>query len=212
MDFGQFKTELETWLALTALDKQSPPQPLPVEFGRSPQKVRTTPFVLCYLGATASPTRRSLPVYTYDELTDENTEEMHRLLRVPVRFSFRAFSQDWGSNAREFAEIFRANTSSEPAVNALGNARIGLWGTEALVDTDYEWSGRLVSQCDTTAVFGFRYHPSNQSRDAGYIRTVNMELEQRVLDEMGGIVYDNDGNEVVTDLTRAITATTDEAP
>lgn len=212
MDFAGLKTTLTTWLNLTAVDKQDPPQPIPVEFGRSPQKVHTTPFVLCYLGASAPLGRKALPIYTYDDVTDENTEELHRLLRVPVRLSFRAFSQEWGENAREYAEIFRTNTTSEAAINALGSARVGLWGTEGLVDTDYVFSGRLVSQCDTTVVMGFRYHPENQSRDAGYIKTVNMELEQTITDEYGNPVVDETGLPVVGEGTTAFSVTSDEAP
>ena len=212
MDLATLSTGINNWLAVTAVDVNgSVPVPLPVQFGRLPKKVLLEPFVLAYLGPIGK-LGYDFPRYTYNDLTDEYVEQMRGVRRMPLRLSFRAFSQEWGQNARQYAEDFRIRLRKQSAMEALGAAALALFDTSDLVETDYEFSGRLVSQVDLTVTLGLCGYERLATDDTGYIRHVNMEAESIVIDEYGVPVYDQDGNPVVEEETTAISVTADEAP
>lgn len=212
MDLATLSTALESWLNVTAVDVNGTvPVPLPVEFGRIPKKVHTKPFVLVYLGPI-SQYGIDFPRYTYDELTDEYVEQMRGVRRIPVRFSFRSFDQGWGKNARQYAEDFRIRLTKQSAMEALGDAKLSLQETSDLVETDYEYSGRLISQVDMTVYFGIAAYERLGTDDAGYIRHVNITQQSIVMDEYGKPITDQQGNPVISEDERTIYVTADEAP
>jgi hypothetical protein len=181
---------------------------LPVEYGRRPKKVHTSPFVLVYLGPIGK-VGWDIPRYTFDELTDEYVEQMYGVRRMPVRFSFRAFSQDWGLNARQFAEDFRIRLKKDPSIAALGTTGLALVDSTDLIETDYEYSGRLISQVDLTVVFRLWAFERNATYDAGYIKSVNIEGQSQVIDEWNKPVFDEDGNPVIVEEVMTINVTTE---
>lgn len=212
MDLGAVQTGIESWLNVTAVDaNQAPPVPLPVEFGRQPARVQTKPFVLVYPGPIVK-LGHDFPTYVYDYLTDEYVETMYGARRLTLRLSFRSFKQDWGQNARQYAEDWRIRTQKESSINALGNALLSLWGTGELVDTDYEWSGRLVSQVDTDVTLGLWAYERRASDDVGYIRTVEIEGQSIITDEYGTPLVDGTGKILVAEDVLSITVSANEAP
>jgi len=211
VDLATIKTGIEAWLAVTALNIDDAKSALPVEFARSPKKIHTKPFVKLRLGPIGT-NGYDFPRYAYNDLTDEYVEQMRGVRRLPLHVQFIAFSQEWGKNARQFAEDFRARLKKQASMEALGDALLALQSTSDLIDTDYEMSGRLVSQVDMTVFLGLCGYERSPTDDVGYIRHVNMEAESPVFDEYGVQVYDQDGNPVVEEDTTTISVTADEAP
>ena len=209
MDLGAIATGIEAWLAITAVDVNGTvPVALPVEFGRLPKKVHTEPFVLVYLGPIGK-LGWDFPRYVYDELTDTYVEQMRGVRRMPVRISFRAFNQGWGLNARQFAEDFRIRIKKQTAMEALGAAKLALFDTSDLVSSDYEYSGRLVSQVDLTVNLGLAAYERLATDDTGYIKSVAMEWQGQVIDEQSTPVEDESGNPVVVEEVITINVTTE---
>jgi hypothetical protein len=137
---------------------------------------------------------------------------MYGARRVPLRLSFRAFSQTALLGARQFAEDFRSNLYGAESQAALEAAKISLFDASDLVDTDYQFSGRLVSQVDMTLNLGVWGFQRNASFDAGYIKRVTLTGEGYVLDEEGNLVRDENGDAVVHNETLEIDITADEEP
>jgi hypothetical protein len=77
------------------------------------------------------------------------------------------------------------------------------------VDTDYEYSGRLISQVDLTVVFGLWGYQRSPSYDAGYIKSVNIEGQGQVIDEWSKPVEDEEGNPVIVEDVMTINVTTE---
>lgn len=212
MDLGVVQTGIESWLNLTAVDVDNGSVPLPVEFGRSPSKVHTRPFVLCYRGPILK-LGHDVPKYTYDYLTDEYVQQMWGVREMVVRFSFRAFNQDWDKAARQYAEDWRIRVESDRSIFELGDsAYLSLIETGELVDLDYEWSGRLVSQVEASCRFRLWGYERSASYDQGYIKSVHIEGQGQVIDEWSKPVFDEDGNPVVVEETLDITVNADEEP
>lgn len=194
MDLAAIKTGLEAWMAIVARDVDNDVA-LPVEYGRLPKVVHTTPFVLMYLGPIGK-LGWDFHRYDYNQTTDEYFEQMRGVRRLPVRFSFRAFNQEWGLNARQFAEDFRTALQSTAAMEALGAAKLALQSSTDLIETDYEYSGRLVSQVDLTVNFGLCGYTRTPSYDAGYIWRADIYSENYIFDEAGTPVVDENGDYV----------------
>jgi hypothetical protein len=207
VDLAAIETGLETWMNIVARDVDNNVA-LPVEYGRRPKKVHTSPFVLVYLGPIGK-LGWDVPRYFFDELTDEYIEQMYGVRRMPVRFSFRAFSQDWGLNARQFAEDFRIRLKKDAAMAALGAAELALVDSTDLIETDYEYSGRLISQVDLTVVFSLWAFERNATDDVGYIKSVNIEGQSQVIDEWSKPVFDEEGNPVIVEEVMTINVTTE---
>ena len=196
MDLAAIATGLEAWLAVTAVDVDNGNAPLPVEFGRSPKVVQVSPFVLVYLGPIGK-IGWDFPGYTFNETTGQYIQQMRGVRRMPVRFSFRSFSQEWGLNARQFAEDFRNNLQSTESLELLGDAKLALQSSSDLVSTDYAMSGKLISQVDMTVYFGLCGYQRTPSYDAGFLQTVNFEGQNYLLDQHGNPIEDAAGNPVV---------------
>jgi hypothetical protein len=211
VDLAAIETGLGAWLGITARNINKDGDdigPMPVEYGRRPKKVHTGPFVLAYLGPIGK-LGWDFPRYTFNEITDELVEQMLGVRRMPVRFSFRAFNQDWGLNARQFAEDFRIRLKKDTAMAALGAARLALFDSTDLIETDYEYSGRLISQVDLTVVFGLCAFERNATDDVGYIKSVNIEGQGQVIDEWNKPVEDEEGNPVIVEDVMTINVTTE---
>lgn len=209
MDLATIKTGVEAWLNITAVDVNGTvPVALPVEFGRLPKKVHTQPFVLVYLGPIGK-LGYDFPRYTFDDLTGQYVEEMRGVRRMPLRLSFRSFDQGWGRNARQYAEDFRIRLKKQQSMEALGAAKLALFDTGDQVMTDYEYSGRLVSQVDMTVTLGLCAYERLATDDVGYIANVNIEGQSPVVDEACDPIYDELGNPVVSEETIEINVVTE---
>ena len=210
MDLGVVQTGIESWLNLTAVDVDNGSVPLPVEFGRSPSKVHTSPFVLCYRGPILK-MGHDIPQYTYDEITDEYIQQMWGVREMVVRFSFRAFNQDWDKAARQYAEDWRIRVESDRSILELSDsAFLAIIETGELVDLDYEWSGRLVSQVEASCRFRLWGYERNASTDAGYIKSVHVVGEQTIITEESDTVTDEQGQPIIgNDDIMDFTVTTD---
>ena len=212
MDLGVVQTGIESWLNLTALDLDNGGAPLPVEFGRAPSKVHTQPFVLVYRGPILK-IGHDIPKYTWDEVTDKYIQQMWGVREMVVRFSFRAFNQDWDKAARQYAEDWRIRAESDRSIFELGDsAFLSLIETGELVDLDYEWSGRLVSQVEASCRFRLWGYERSASVDQGYIWNVNMEAQNHIVDQWGNPVYDSFNNPVIDLDVRGISVSGSLAP
>jgi len=209
MDFSDLETNLTLWVGLLATDRTG--AVIPVEWGRQPQKVRTQPFVLAYLGAIV-PLGIDWPEYEYDDLTDELVESMHGNRRVTLRLSFRNFDQRLGYSARYYAERFRARCRSTYSKGLLHDAKLSFWDTGGLVETDYVWSGRRVNQVDMDVTLGINFYIEDPDFTGEYINTVEMEQVSGVTDEYGKQVYTEIGEPVIEEDSSFIIVTADEAP
>ncbi len=199
MDLGQIQTDLDTWV--TTLSG------LPVEWGRQPSKIYTSAFVLAYPGPIVK-IGHDFPTYTHDTLTDQLVERMYGNRRMTLRLSFRSFDQRWGTSARHYAEQFRVKTqSTERSTPLMGLACLS--DTGELVENDYEWSGRMVSQVDMDVTLGLWGYELNPTYDAGYIRHANIEGQGHVIDEMGNPVEDESGDPVIVEEVITINVTTE---
>jgi hypothetical protein len=196
MDLGEIATDLQTWMAITCLDVDGGGAPLPVEFGRTPNKVHTSAFVRVYLGPIIKH-GYDFPRYVLNQSTGAYVEQMRGVRTLPIRFQFRTFNQSWGKNARQFAEDFRNNLQSTESLEALQQTKLTLQRSSDLVAADYEMSGKLISQVDLTVYFGAAGYQRQASYDAGFIRTVNFEGQNYLLDIHGNPIEDAGGNPVV---------------
>jgi hypothetical protein len=194
MDLGQIQTDLTAWLNVTALDELG--APLPVVYTEEPHKVYTGPSVRVEL-ATISKAGHDLPQYTYNILTDEYTEQMWGVRRMRVRLTFRAFDQRWGGNARKYAEDWRISTQATDSIGALGTAGLALQETGELINNDVLFSNRLMSQVETDVTFGLWGYERRTRAETGYVRTVNFEGQNYLLDIDGNPIEDALGNPVI---------------
>ena len=179
MDFADLQTNFTTWVEGLATDRDG--NPVDVEWGRQPQQIHTKPFILAYLG-TIVPVGHDIKKYEYDDLTDELVETMYGVRRATFRLSFRNFDQRLGYSARYFAERFRSRVQSSVGINTLADP-LGLVGTGELIETDYEWSGRMVNQVEMDVVLNMWFSIPETLYDGGYIRNANITGESPVIDE-----------------------------
>lgn len=196
MDLAEIAADLETWMATTATDIDNGGTALPVEFGRSPNKFRTDPFVRVYLGPIVKH-GYDFPRYVLNESNGQFIEQMRGERTLPIRFQFRTFNQSWGKNARQFAEDFRNALQSTESLEALAQTKLTFRSSSDLIATDYEMSGKLISQVDLTVFFGAAGYQRSASYDASYIQTVNFEAQSYLLDVNGNPIEDLGGNPVV---------------
>jgi hypothetical protein len=208
MDLATIKTGIESWLNITAVDVDDSDTPLPVQFARAPKVIYTRPHVKVELGPIQ--TRGwDIPRYTYNALTDEYVEQMRGLRRLPLRVKFVAFDQEWGKNARQYAEDFRVRLRKQSSIEALRDALLAFQESTDLVDSDATLSGRLVSMVDLTVYLGLCGYERNPSDDVGYIKNVNIEGQGQVIDEMSQPIDDESGNPVVVEDTITINVVTE---
>jgi hypothetical protein len=209
VDFSDLETNLTLWVGSLATDRAG--TVIPVEWGRQPQKIHTSAYILAYLGPI-SPLGIDWPEYEYDELTDELVESMHGNRRVILRLSFRNFDQRLGYGARYYAERFRVRCRSTYSKNLLHSYNVSFWDTGELVELDYNWSGRIVNQVELSVTLGINFYLSDPDFTGEYIHTVVMEQQSGVIDEYGKQIYTEIGEAVIEEDSRYIIATTYEGP
>jgi len=209
MDFSDLETNLTLWVGSLATDRTG--TVIPVEWGRQPQKIHTSAYILAYLGAIV-PLGLDWAEYEYDDLTDELVESMHGNRRVVLRLSFRNFDQRLGYGARYYAERFRVRCRSTYSKGLLHDALVSFWKTGELVELDYNWSGRMVNQVEMSVELGINFSLTDPDFTGEYINTVEMEQVSGVTDEYGHQVYTEIGEPVIEEDSRLITVTADEAP
>ena len=113
----------------------------------------------------------------------------------------RSFDQRLGGSARQYAEEFRLLIQSSDSTDFLAANFIGFVDTDELVETDYEWSGRLVNQVDMTVTLQLHLDSLNPQYSGDFIQTVEITELNSVIDELGNQVVDELGNPVVADST-----------
>jgi len=209
VDFSDLETNLTLWVGAIATDRAG--TVLPVEWGRQPQKIHTSAYILAYLGAI-SPIGIDWPEYEYDDLTDELVESMHGNRRVILRLSFRNFDQRLGYGARYYAERFRVRCRGTYSKNLLHDYKLSFWDTSELFETDYVWSGRMVNQVEMSVTLGINFFITDEDFTGEYINTVEIEHQSGVTDEYGRQVYTEIGEPVIEEASETIIVTADEAP
>ena len=198
MDYSAIQTNITAWVEQIST--------LEVEWGKMPQQMHQGPFILAYAGPVSA-IGQDEPNYVYNEVTDDMDEQMLGVRRMIIRLSFRSFDQRLGNSARQYAEDFRILSQSTSSIDTLTDAYLGLISTGDLVETDYNWSGRAVSQVDMDVTLGVRADVSNTLYDGSYIKNVNVEEQDVVVDESCIPVVDEEGNPIVTETTRTTAIT-----
>jgi hypothetical protein len=212
MNLGAIQTSITSWveglMLQASLAREGETVAAQIEWGRQPMQYHTEPFILAYAGPIVK-LGHDEPIYVYNELTDELEEKMIGVRRLMLRLSFRSFDQRLGWSSRQYAEDFRLLTQSSSSIDTLHSAYLGLWDTGELVDTDYEWSGRLVSQTDMDVTLGVRAELPNLGYSGSYIKNVNIEGYSYLLTEQGNPIEDELGNPVVDEEALTISVTTE---
>jgi hypothetical protein len=205
MDFATLQDNVTTWVGGLATGRDG--SAVPVEWGKMPQKVQIQPFILAYLGAII-PRGSDEYTYAYDSLTDELEESMYGVREATFHLSFRNFDQRLGYSARYYAERFRIRTQSTYGKESLPDP-LGLIRTGELIETDYEWSGRLINQVDMDVVLSFWMDLVEPDYGGGYIKSVNIEGQAPIVDEWGNPIMDENGVPVVAEDAITINVVTE---
>lgn len=192
MNLTNVQTALTTWVETYS--------GLECEWGRLPQQYHQGAFVLAYAGPIIS-LGHDEREQSYNDLTDQTSVQLRGSRIFTLRLSFRSFDQNLGSSARQYAENFRVGIHSTTALESLNTAYLALIDTGELVETDYEWSGRMVNQIDMSIRFGLRAYLADPEHDGSYIGTVDIDTERYVIDEYGNPVIDENGDYVTTEAT-----------
>lgn len=198
MDLGAVQTALTSWV-----EDYSGVQ---CEWGRMPQQMYTQPYALAYLGAIEK-AGHDERIQTYDAVADTTSVQVTGVRRLTLRISFRSADQRLGFSARQYAETFRVALHSQSSWDDLNAANLAYIDSGELVDSDYTWSGRQVSQTDMDIFLGLRASTTDPNHDGSYIQNVNAASQQYVVDEDGNPVVDEDGNYVVTEEGDAFSIT-----
>jgi hypothetical protein len=191
MDLAAIETALTAWV-----EEYSG---IPCEWGRQSQKAHAEPYVLAYLGAITK-AGHDERIQTYDFDTDSTSVVVVGVRRLVLRLSFRAFSQSLGASARQYAETLRVALHSQSAMDDLRDADLAYIDSDELVDSDYIWSGRMVSQTDMDIAFGLRAYTTDANHDGSYIKYVNIDTQEYVVDEDEAVVEDESGDYVTVDV------------
>lgn len=191
MNLGTIQTVLTAWVEASSA--------LECEWGKLPQKIHMGGLVLAYLGAITKQGHDER-ISTYDFDTDSTSVQVVGVRQLELRLSFRSFDQRLGNSARQYAEDFRVAMHSESSLQTLATAEMGLIDTSELIETDYEWSGRVVSQVDMTVILGVRAFTTDAAHDGSYIKFVNIDTQEYVVDEDETPVVDVSGDFVTVDL------------
>jgi hypothetical protein len=190
MDLSAIQTALTAWVETYA--------GIQCEWGRQPQQIHEGAFVLAYLGAiTKAGHDERIQVYDFD--TDTTSVTVVGVRRLTLRLSFRSFDQRLGGSGRQYAENFRVALHSQSSWDTLKTAELSYIDSGELVDTDYIWSGRMVSQTDMDVVLGLRASTADPLHDGSYIKYVNIDTQEYVVDEDDVVVADVSGDFVTVD-------------
>ena len=191
MDLNAKQTALTAWIESYS--------GLQCEWGRLPQQAHPGPFVLAYLGAITK-SGHDERIQTYDFDTDTTSVQVVGVRRMVLRLSFRSFDQRLGNSGRAYAEEFRVALHAQASLDDLKAADLAYIDSGELVDSDYVWSGRRVSQTDMDVVLGLRAFTTDANHDGSYIKYVNIDTQEYVVDEDDVVVADVSGDYVVVDL------------
>lgn len=190
MDLSAIETVLTSWVETYS--------GVECEWGRQPQQAHPGAFVLAYLGAiTKHGHDERIQVYDFD--TDTTSVTVVGVRRLVLRLSFRAFDQRLGGSARQYAEDFRVGLHAQSSWDQLRDAELSYIDSGELVDTDYIWSNRMVSQTDMDVVLGLRASTADALHDGSYIKYVNIDTQEYVVDEDDDVVVDVSGDFVTVD-------------
>jgi len=188
MDLGTVQTALTAWVeTYSGID---------CEWGRLPQKLHTGPFALAYLG-TIVKLGHDERIQTYGDDGDNTAVRVVGVRRMTLRVSFRSFDQRLGGSARQLAENFRARIHWQSSFDFLRASDLALIDTSELVESDYEWSNRTISQVDLSTTLGVRSSFADPLHDGSYIGTANIDSEQIIVDEYGVPVLDLNSDQLV---------------
>lgn len=190
MDLGAIETALTAWVEKYA--------GIECEWGRQPQKIHGGPFVLAYLGAI-NKVGHDERIQSYDFQSDSTTVTVTGVRQLVLRLSFRSFDQRLGFSARQYAENLRVALHGQSSWDELNAANLAYQDSGELVDTDYIWSGRQVSQTDMSITFGLRAQTADPNHDGSYIKFVNIDTQEYVVAEDGAPVVDESGQYVTVD-------------
>lgn len=199
IEFATLQTNITTWVeSLVGLDADG--DQINVEWGKQPQKIWTRAFILAYAGPITK-LGHDWRGYAYDQQTDQQSETMYGVRLFPLRLSFRSFDQRLGRDARQYAEQFRLQIQSSDSTDFLAENCIGFVDTSDLIETDYEWSNRIVNQVDMTVMLQLHLDSLNPQYGGDYIDTVEVTGLDVIIDNLGIDVIDNLGNLLVAEST-----------
>lgn len=198
MDLDALQTNITAWVETYA--------GIPCEWGRMPQNMIIGPYVLAYLGPITK-LGHDERIQTYDFDTDATEVTVTGVRRLTLRLSFRTNDQRLGSSARQEAETFRVALHAQSSFDTLNDANLALVDTGELVENDFEWSGRTVSQTDLEVIFNLRAQTPDPNHDGSYIKSVAVSSQQIVVDEDNTPVVDENGDLVVTEDADGFTIT-----
>lgn len=191
MNLTTTQTVLTTWAEQAST--------LELEWGRQPQKVHMGAFILAYAGPMTK-LGHDERIQTYGDDGDNTAVRVVGVRHLPVTFSFRSFDQRLGGSARQYAEEFRTLIHTTTAMETLTTAEIALVDTADLVETDYSWSGRMVSQVDLDVIFALRANFSDPLHDGSYINEVQITSTEYIIDEGEDPITDLDGTIVIVEV------------
>ncbi len=190
MDLGAIQTALTAWIETYS--------GVECEWGRQPQLIHTSAFVLAYLGAITK-AGHDERIQTFDFDSDLTSVKVVGVRRMVVRLSFRSFDQRLGFSARQFAEDFRVALHAQTSWDTLRTAELSYIDTGELIDSDYIWSGRMVSQTDMDLTLGLRASTTDTAHDGSYIKFVNIDTQEYVVTEDDEVVEDLSGDFITVD-------------
>ena len=190
MDLSVVEADLESWIETIS--------GLPMEWGRLPHKRHNGPFILVYPLAFR-PLGHDEKLYTYQPGPDSLKLDMIGVRHLVLNLSFRAFDQRMNLGARKWAEEFRIAIQRPDSIDQLVAANIALVRDEALIDTNYEYQRRFISQVDMELTMALRYCTEDPVFGGEYINEVVTQTECYVIDEYGCPVIDREGRYVTTE-------------
>lgn len=197
-DLNTVQTALTAWIEAASS--------LQVEWGKEPQKVHMGAFILARAGAMYK-LGHDERIQAYPEIGDDTTVRVVGVRHLPLVLSFRSFDQRLGGSARQYAEEFRTLAHSSTSFDTLATAELALVDTGALVESDYVWSGRMVSQVDLEVTIALRADFTDPLHDGSYIKNANVSSASYIIGEDGRPVYDEDGNLISSESTLDIEIT-----
>lgn len=201
-DLAVVEQAIEDWVTLLSPG-------LPFEWGKQPMGTPTTPFVIAFPGVL-QPHGWDERIWTYNPTLDRNDLTMIGVRSFTLTLSFRSFDQRLGLSSRQQAEDFRILTQSPSSIAFLNAADLALIETLSLVDTDYTYERRRISQVDLDFRLAFRYNTDDPLWDGSYIKTVEFQSQSYVLDEAGNAVVDENGDFVVDEPGDICTVSADD--
>jgi len=165
MNLTTVQTALTAWIESAST--------LEVEWEREPQKLHMGAFILAQAGAMTK-MGHDERIQTYDGAGPDTTSVRVVGVRLlPVQVGFITFDQRLGGSARQYAEEFRTPAHSTTSFELLRAADLALVDTLDLIESDYEWSGRMVSRVDLPITIGLRASFADPLHDGSYIKNVN---------------------------------------